>query len=126
MRQIDTAGAVARVMRMLLTKHKERQNKRGLQLQASQKSLKLQHSLSLESLESVSPESTAFMKSSAAEAVPGHPDSDYPHQDDDDFSLQDTIPQIIQACRSSRSQLVDLAPRLLEESAHVNNSDVFS
>jgi hypothetical protein len=129
MRQIETAGAVARVMRVLLTKHKERQHKRGLQLQlqACQQSLTLQqHSRSFDALESFSPKSPATMKTSAAAVVSDHSDSDNLLQDDDDFSLQDTIPQIVQACRSSRLQLVDLAPRLLEESAHANNSDVCS
>ena len=130
MRQIETAGAVARVMRVLLTKHKERQHKRGLQLQlqACQQSLTLQqHSRSFDAHESFSPKSPATMKtSSAAAAVSDHSDSDNLLQDDDYFSLQDTIPQIVQACRSSRLQLVDLAPRLLEESAHANNSDVCS
>jgi hypothetical protein len=37
---------------------------------------------------------------------------------------QKTLPEMIQACRCSRLQLVALAPRLLEESVHTSNSDV--
>jgi hypothetical protein len=119
MRQIDTAGAVARVLRVLLTKQKE--------LQQRQVMKSLQKSPNPEStIEGISPKSplACRVKSHVEDATPCHSNSDDSAQDGGDFSLQDTLPQIIQACRSSRLQLIELAPRLLEESAHTSNSEV--
>lgn len=119
MRQIDTAGAVARVLRVLLTQQKE--------LQQRQVMKSLQKSPNPEStIEGISPKSplACRVKSHVEDATPCHSNSDDSAQDGGDFSLQDTLPQIIQACRSSRLQLIELAPRLLEESAHTSNSEV--
>lgn len=119
MRQIDTAGAVARVLRVLLTKQKE--------LQQMQVMKSLQKSPNSENtIEGISPKSPLArqVKSHVEDATPCHSNPDDSAQDGGDFSLEDTLPQIIQACRSSRLQLIELAPRLLEESAHTSNSEV--
>ena len=77
-------------------------------------------------IEGISPKSpvACHVKSHVEDATPCHSNSDDSAQGGGDFSLQDTLPQIIQACRSSRLQLIELAPRLLEESAHTSNSEV--
>ena len=121
MRQIEMAGAVARVLRVLLTKHKERQLREATK--TSRNSLSEEPRSSAARAEDARhPKSPISMKSSPQLELPGS--SDRPQDDDDDLSLQETLPEVIRACRSSRLQLITLAPRLLEDSAHSSNSDV--
>ena len=121
MRQIEMAGAVARVLRVLLTKHKERQLREATK--TSRKSLPEEpRSPAARAEDGRHPISPISMNSSPQMALPGS--SDRPQDDDDDLSLQETLPEVIRACRSSRLQLITLAPRLLEDSAHSSNSDV--
>ena len=124
MRQVDTAAAVARVMRVLLTKHKEGRQREGTI--TSLKSPKLgPRSLSSGTPQDLSPKSPKMTdKCSLLEEFSECCDGDGSLHDDDELSLQETLPQIVQACHNSRLQLVNLAPRLLEESAHTSNSDV--
>ncbi len=123
MRQIEMAGAVARVLRVLLTKHKERQLREATK--TSRNSLSEEprsRSPAARAEDARHPISPISMNSSPQMALPGS--SDMPQDDDDDLSLQETLPEVIRACRSSRLQLITLAPRLLEDSAHSSNSDV--
>ena len=121
MRQIEMAGAVARVLRVLLTKHKERQLREATK--TSRKSLPEEpRSPAARAEDGRHPISPICMNSSPQMALSGS--SDRPQDDDDDLSLQETLPEVIRACRSSRLQLITLAPRLLEDSAHSSNSDV--
>jgi hypothetical protein len=119
MRQLEMASSVARVLRVLLTNHKEK--KQRLATQVPETNSNQQHvDSSREHGDDSVPKSPESAKCSVVEAVRSEQQND----DEDDFSLQQTLPEIIQACRSSRLQLIHLAPRLLEESAHTSNSNV--
>ena len=120
MRQIEMAGAVARVLRVLLTKQKERQLREATK--TSRKSPReVSHSPSARASEARPPKSPISVYSSLQMPSPGLIN---PQDDDDDLSLQEALPEVIRACRSSRLQLITIAPRLLEDSAHSSNSDV--
>ena len=122
-RQIETAGTVARVLRLLLTKHKEKQQRQAIKA-SDQSSNGQLRPLSLGN-DAISSKSSIRDKSASEQSLIGHIDG-LGDEDEDDLSLQHTLPDIIQACRSSRLQLISLAPHLLEESAHTSNSDVRS
>ena len=123
MRQIEMATSVARVLRLLLTKNEERQQR--LATKTSETSITEQ--VSPDSIEysdfALAKKSQGTANLSMVEAVPGISDWQL-DEDEDNLSLKETLPEIIQACRSSRLQLIHLAPRLLEESAHTSNSNV--
>ena len=123
-RQIETAGTVARVLRLLLTKHKEKQQRQAIKTSDQSSNGELL-TLSLGVNDAISSKSSNRDKSASEQSVIGHTDG-LSHDDEDDLSLQHALPDVIQACRSSRLQLISLAPHLLEESAHTSNSDVRS
>ncbi len=113
------ASSVARVLRVLLTNHKERQQR--LATKTSETGLNELHcTRSPEPTDAPDVQSPVTVNIPNVVAIPSNQCS----LDGDDLSLQETLPEIIQACRSSRLQLIHLAPRLLEESAHTSNSNV--
>lgn len=119
MRQIEMASSVARVLRVLLTNHKEKQQRLASQTSETS-SIGMLRAPSPEKIDTPCVNVQLSTKCPIVEEVP----SDQHSQNEDEFSLQETLPEIIQACRSSRLQLIHLAPRLLEESAHTSNSNV--
>ena len=121
MRQIEMAGAVARVLRVLLTRQRERQLQQATK-PSKQSAREEPRSPSAAAAEGRAPKSPMLVHSSLQ--MPSPASSDSPHDDGDDLSLQETLPEVVRACRSSRLQLITLAPRLLEDSAHSSNSDV--
>ncbi len=123
-RQVETAGTFARVLRLLLTKNKEKQQRQAMKTSDQSPNGQLR-TLSLGANGDISSKLSSSDKSPSEQSPFNHTDI-LGHDDDDDLSLQHTLPDMIQACRSSRLQLISLAPHLLEESAHTSNSDVRS
>ena len=121
MRQIEMATSVARVLRVLLTNHKERQQRLATKTSETSITEQVCPDSITESDFALAQKSQGTANLSMVEAVPGISNWQL---DEDDLSLKETLPEIIQACRSSRLQLIHLAPRLLEESAHTSNSNV--